>query len=533
MSNTIATTSKMSYIDLNTQDIPIFLRKTYHLVDTCDPTVCAWSDDGETFFVKNPSKFEKEIIPQFFKHNKFSSFVRQLNFYSFRKIKTNDSIRIDPELEKATANFWRFFHPKFQRGRPDLLKDIKRSQSTPRGSGTNRNPVPVASSTGVDAKSRNHLVAPNKASSSSASTSTAEQQLKSEVTTLKERIEAMNKNIDMLTTMVESVTLAQGKEAATRTNVAGEDELNANNKRSKVSRSTLPGLNHSSYLPPIECDACVPDSAVSSSISSISGTSQLTNESFAPSMPSPIRLGGDDMHPAQQVFNAVPQREASLSSELSDAAFVDSLFTAFKGEEQNYGEDDLAMDLGPDEPSAASLSIENSNMPWLTSTPSQASQSGNNRPRAELMNRLSSALSLLPRDIQELIVDRLIQAITSPKEIRESLDVAHALEGVVKAASAGGADVPVSVPQSPNHCNDSSCKMVADDDGSTASASLVPETSHTTVATKNPTLPLAAATLAALLSKYGKEQQQCAVALPGAAVAADKPAKVLPIPVHV
>ena len=101
------------------------------MVDTCDPTVCAWSDDGETFFVKNPSKFEKEIIPQFFKHNKFSSFVRQLNFYSFRKIKTNDSIRIDPELEKATANFWRFFHPKFQRGRPDLLKDIKTSYLKP------------------------------------------------------------------------------------------------------------------------------------------------------------------------------------------------------------------------------------------------------------------------------------------------------------------------------------------------------------------------------------------------------------------
>ena len=64
------------------------------MIDTCDEDICSWSDDGETFVVKNPTKFEKDIIPQFFKHNKFSSFVRQLNFYAFRKIKTNNSIRI-------------------------------------------------------------------------------------------------------------------------------------------------------------------------------------------------------------------------------------------------------------------------------------------------------------------------------------------------------------------------------------------------------------------------------------------------------
>lgn len=50
--------------------------ETYHMVDTCDPTVACWSEDGETFVVKNPEKFEKQIIPQFFKHSKFSSFVR-------------------------------------------------------------------------------------------------------------------------------------------------------------------------------------------------------------------------------------------------------------------------------------------------------------------------------------------------------------------------------------------------------------------------------------------------------------------------
>jgi hypothetical protein len=46
------------------------------MIDTCDPTVACWSEDGETFVVKDPVKFETNIIPQFFKHSKFSSFVR-------------------------------------------------------------------------------------------------------------------------------------------------------------------------------------------------------------------------------------------------------------------------------------------------------------------------------------------------------------------------------------------------------------------------------------------------------------------------
>jgi hypothetical protein len=46
------------------------------MIDTCDASIAGWSDDGETFVVKDPVKFERTIIPQFFKHSKFSSFVR-------------------------------------------------------------------------------------------------------------------------------------------------------------------------------------------------------------------------------------------------------------------------------------------------------------------------------------------------------------------------------------------------------------------------------------------------------------------------
>jgi hypothetical protein len=57
-------------------DVSSFTTETYHMIDTCDSQVACWSDDGETFIVKDPAKFERTIIPQFFKHSKFSSFVR-------------------------------------------------------------------------------------------------------------------------------------------------------------------------------------------------------------------------------------------------------------------------------------------------------------------------------------------------------------------------------------------------------------------------------------------------------------------------
>jgi len=85
------------------------------MVDSCDPTIASWSDDGKVFIVKDPELFASNVIPQFFKHNNFASFVRQLNFYGFRKLRNNDSIRIDPVLEEATAKYWRFHHEYFQK----------------------------------------------------------------------------------------------------------------------------------------------------------------------------------------------------------------------------------------------------------------------------------------------------------------------------------------------------------------------------------------------------------------------------------
>lgn len=118
----------------------VFPRKLYEILSTEREDIIGWTDSGKSFIIKEMETFVTNILMKYFRHQKYSSFQRQLNLYGFRKV------------QKGT-DVGSYAHECFIRDQPELLTKVRRipqsagafpSQSQPPPSTTSKRSCPVS-----------------------------------------------------------------------------------------------------------------------------------------------------------------------------------------------------------------------------------------------------------------------------------------------------------------------------------------------------------------------------------------------------
>ncbi|CAD8136022.1 unnamed protein product [Paramecium pentaurelia] len=93
--------------------VPTFIMKTFEMLeDQTISHIVSWTEEGLSFVVKSQKLLQQQVLPQYFKHRNYSSFLRQLNLYNFKKSKHQDGQE--------------FKHKCFRKGVKQMLQFIKR-----------------------------------------------------------------------------------------------------------------------------------------------------------------------------------------------------------------------------------------------------------------------------------------------------------------------------------------------------------------------------------------------------------------------
>jgi len=94
-----------------------FPQKLYKLLveteSNGEDSIVSFTPSGLAFRVHDPKAFATDIIPRYFRHAQYHSFQRQLNKYGFERIHCGPDIGA-------------YQHPLFQKGRPDLYRELHR-----------------------------------------------------------------------------------------------------------------------------------------------------------------------------------------------------------------------------------------------------------------------------------------------------------------------------------------------------------------------------------------------------------------------
>jgi heat shock transcription factor len=99
--------------NLSEQAASPFLRTLWRMLS--DSTVSEyihWNEAGNAVVIPDSVAFAHHAVSRYFRHQRFDSFVRQMNLYGFRRSKTKDRM---------------FVHSVFHRDRPDQWQSIRRN----------------------------------------------------------------------------------------------------------------------------------------------------------------------------------------------------------------------------------------------------------------------------------------------------------------------------------------------------------------------------------------------------------------------
>mmetsp|Transcript_11072 Transcript_11072/g.16618 ORF Transcript_11072/g.16618 Transcript_11072/m.16618 type:complete len:714 (-) Transcript_11072:226-2367(-) len=99
----------------------------------------AWSPSGKEWRVLKPNTFAKDVIPQYFQHDQYNSFMRQVNAWGFKRINNG-----------PTANY--YTHELFARDRPDLCQQMRRQRNSLQGklSGVDQRQISLSNDNSFD-----------------------------------------------------------------------------------------------------------------------------------------------------------------------------------------------------------------------------------------------------------------------------------------------------------------------------------------------------------------------------------------------
>ena len=96
-----------------------FLTNIYEILNNqAYSSVIAWVNEGTAFKILDLPDFMDNVLPKYYKHKNFSSFIRQLNMYNFHKVPGDGHI---------------FSHPLFKSDNPEQLSMICRKNSSVKG----------------------------------------------------------------------------------------------------------------------------------------------------------------------------------------------------------------------------------------------------------------------------------------------------------------------------------------------------------------------------------------------------------------